>query len=104
MINNLETCSKSCINDYCGRHRAKLRLGAAGPMPCQSCGVGTRSVSKLCMSCGADRVQHANKYKEKKARLYFSNEVLVQLINKTMHQHFSNKVLVQLIDTTPHSQ
>ena len=50
-----EICGKSCREEYCKDHRAKLRNGKRISLPCLICGIGVRSQIQLCRGCGRER-------------------------------------------------
>ena len=50
-----EICGKSCREEYCKDHRAKLKNGKRISLPCLNCGIGVRSQIQLCRGCGRER-------------------------------------------------
>ena len=50
-----EICGKSCREEYCKVHRAKLRNGSQISLPCLNCGIGVRSQIQLCRGCGREK-------------------------------------------------
>ena len=50
-----EKCGKSCREEYCKVHRAKLRNGSQISLPCLNCGIGVRSQIQLCRGCGREK-------------------------------------------------
>ena len=51
-VNTLETCGKSCVNEYCNTHRQQLRKGRTPPISCRHCGVRRKLATQLCGLCG----------------------------------------------------
>ena len=50
-----EICGKSCREEYCKVHRARLRNGSQISLPCLNCGIGVRSQIQLCRGCGREK-------------------------------------------------
>ena len=50
-----DICRKSCREEYCKVHRAKLRNGSRISLPCLNCGIGVRSQIQLCRGCGREK-------------------------------------------------
>ena len=50
-----EICGKSCREEYCKVHRAKIRNGSRISRPCLGCGIGIRSQIQLCRGCGREK-------------------------------------------------
>ena len=80
-LKTVNTCGRSCINELCSIHRAKLRNGYI-PVICKKCGVGVQTESRLCRSCGSDKIQHRLVYREKQAKCKFKN-VMTELLRTT---------------------
>ena len=84
MIGRIDSCGKNCVYKHCRQHRAQLRKITVEPKPCRKCGVGTQSESRLCKSCGANRVQHKRVYKEHQASLICA--VVLYQLKGSYHQ------------------
>ena len=54
-MGRMKICGKSCREEYCKVHRAKLRNGSQISLPCLNCGIGVRSQIQLCRGCGRER-------------------------------------------------
>ena len=67
-IQSTQFCSKNCIKQYCAIHNAILRKGRKAPNPCQVCGKGTQSESKICKHCGGNYAMQKLRIINKKSR------------------------------------
>ena len=86
IVGRSERCEKQSINDFCGIHRAQLRLRpGTEPKPCRECGRGTKSETQLCSKpCRSDHTKKALHRAETKARRL--HPVLMQELLLTAHQ------------------
>ena len=78
-VGEKELCGKSCCNQHCKVHRARLRKGSRIPVPCKSCGKGVQSEIQLCRACGRENVRYRLTVLEKVAKNQF-DLVLRQLL------------------------
>ena len=67
-----ERCGKSCMEEYCAIHHQMIRWGRPVPVPCQGCGIGTQSKTRLCKTCGQQSVNNRLRYNESRARKQYS--------------------------------
>ena len=67
-----KTCGRSCMEEYCAIHRQLIRRGPPIPVPCQECGIGTQSKTRLCNKFGQHTAKDHLRRKEAKARRCYS--------------------------------
>ena len=52
LLGSTQYCGKSCMEQYCKIHLARLRKGP-GTRECRGCGKGVKTNLSLCKACGA---------------------------------------------------
>ena len=60
------------MGEYCGAYLQMIRGGRSSPVPCQRCGIGTLSETRICKGCGQQAANSPLLYIEARARRHYS--------------------------------
>ena len=86
------TCGKSCINDFCSVHRAKIRAGSIIPAPCRRCGAGCQTQSRLCVDCKSNLIHRKTAYHGVQTRRRFT-KLMTDLLQNAINLRHCETVL-----------